>query len=112
MAGKRVVTPLHQNFLNYCYNQEQDFMLKGSHHHRKPKGIHSHYQDLTRFTKTTCCLQVKLHTLDRMRLAFGKVPDISLLQVVYLVLPGFVNSREPDRSGVKITPFRLRWSQL
>lgn len=45
-----------------------------------------------------------------MRLAFGKVPDVTLGQLFDLVLPVLVNRGDQDTPLVNETPFRLTWS--
>ena len=46
-----------------------------------------------------------------MCLPLWKVPDITNLQVVDLILPSFVYSRDTDRTRVNVAPFRLQWDQ-
>ena len=46
-------------------------------------------------------------TLNRVCLPFWKIPYITHLQVVDLILPGLVYGRDTNRSGVNVAPFRL-----
>lgn len=46
-------------------------------------------------------------TLDDMRLAFRKVPDITLVQDLVLVTTEFINGTDSDLACVYVAPFSL-----
>lgn len=51
-------------------------------------------------------------TLKGMCLSFGKVPNVSHLQVVDLVLAVFIDSRDAEFPLVNVAPFSLNVDQL